>query len=688
MTSEQDKQSRDEFLVEAQELVESASRDLLLLEQAIKHSEPSTELVSDLFRGVHTLKGLAGMFGFTGVGRLAHALEDLLDHVRMGRLDLGVDVMDVLFEGVQGFQGLLGYAGTSRDELDLDRFTARVAALASSAVTKQNVLEHYAFDSETLAALTEYEEYRLRSHLERGDHVCVFHVELGLDSLEQDLDRLKEQVSTVAEVVALLPASGEASKDRIAFEVLIATRVSLLELREVLAPFGSAVEAVGRRSIPPPPAAPQAKPSASPRPGPALRPAGASPLAMRAPSSVVRVEIRKLDHLMNVVGELAGARAAFARLLERIRTRGLDHELLLDAQRLHRRLGRNLSDVQDAVLHVRMVPLSQLFDRLAVVVRQLAREQDKDVQLHVQGASTEVDKLIAEEIADPLVHIVRNAIDHGIEDRGERMKQGKTAFGTLRVHAYPRGNQVVIEVSDDGRGIDSEAVKRAAVERGLLSRAGAQELSPADLVELLFVPGFSTRSSVSDISGRGVGMDVVRTNVQRLGGAVEVRSQPAAGASVVLTMPITLAILSALIFVSRARRFCVPVSSVQEVLRLDPEAVRKIDGREVLDLRGASLPLCRLGQLLCLDAMKVGASDQHVIVVSVANRQLGLVVDRIHGQQDIIVKPLGASLRDVRGFSGAADLGDQRLLLVLDAAAIVDEVLSTRAARLGTGAEA
>jgi two-component system chemotaxis sensor kinase CheA len=283
------------------------------------------------------------------------------------------------------------------------------------------------------------------------------------------------------------------------------------------------------------------------------------------------------------------------------------------------------------------------------------------------------------------MHLIRNAIDHGVEDEPTRVAAQKQPLSRLTVHAYQRGNQVVLEISDDGRGIDHELLGKVAVERGVLSKDELDELSPRDMLELIFMPAFSTRADVSDVSGRGVGLDVVKTNVQRLGGTVEVRTVIGTGTTFMITLPITLAIIRALVFQVRGRMMSIPLAAVQEVSRLEPDAVRTIEGREALDLRGSTLPLARLGQLLRLSDRPNAYSEQHVIVLFAGNRRLGLVVERLLGQQDIVIKPLGPSLRGVRGIAGATDLGSQQLVLVLDAAALLDEVLVSKGTRLSAG---
>ena len=711
--------AENEFLAEAQELVEGMSRDLLLLDQSMREGEPSPDLLNGLFRGVHTLKGLSGMFGFNTVGRLAHVLEDLLDHVRLGRATLDPDTVDVLFQGVESFTRLLasGRETGAAPPIDVEDFGARVRAVIRARASKHDPLEDYELDQSLLSVLTEYEEHRLRTHLERGHRVIRVAVRLPLDAIEQSLEQLKQRIAPIGEVMSYLPNVSGDDPDLIGLELLVATTASDEDLKNVLG-IEATLNAVRRKirgSIAPqrlsvPAAAPAAGGPAPAGGGPAPAAAGgqagaaaeASALAVNDPNAnadakggqlslrsltnVVRVDVRKLDHLMNAVAELGTVRSMLGRLLDRLPGLGVSRELLLDAQRAQRSFDRRLAEVQTAVLDVRMVPLSQVFDKLAVAVRQLAREQGKRVQLVVKGADTEVDKLIAEEIADPLMHLVRNAIDHGVEDEPTRIAAQKQPLSRLTVHAYQRGNQVVLEISDDGRGIDHELLGKVAVERGVLRKEELDELSPRDMLELIFMPAFSTRTDVSNVSGRGVGLDVVKTNVQRLGGTVEVRTTIGVSTTFVITLPITLAIIRALVFQVRGRVMSIPLAAVQEVSRLEDGAVRTIEGREALDLRGSTLPLARLGQMLRLSALPNGLAEQNVIVLLAGNRRLGLVVERLLGQQDIVIKPLGPSLRAVRGIAGATDLGGQKLVLVLDAAALLDEVLAAKGTRLHAGA--
>jgi two-component system chemotaxis sensor kinase CheA len=297
------------------------------------------------------------------------------------------------------------------------------------------------------------------------------------------------------------------------------------------------------------------------------------------------------------------------------------------------------------------------------------------VNLVVTGAETEIDKLIVEELSDPLMHMIRNAIDHGIEPRDDRLAVAKPPVGTIALNAFQKGNHVVIEVEDDGRGMDPEVLLEVAVKRGIVTRDEAGELSPREVLGLVFMAGFTTKDVATDLSGRGVGLDVVKTNIAKLGGVVDITSEVGIGTKMTITLPITLAIINVLLVEIGARLFAVPLANVEEAIALDETQVRTVESREVLTVRGSSLPICRLSRLFGVAPRPRDRPRSFVVIAQVGNRRLGLVVDELVGQQDIVIKPLGKSLKSVRGFAGATELGDQRVALVLDAAALIEEVL-------------
>jgi two-component system chemotaxis sensor kinase CheA len=337
---------------------------------------------------------------------------------------------------------------------------------------------------------------------------------------------------------------------------------------------------------------------------------------------------------------------------------------------VHKALERKLSELQSAVLDVRMVPLRHVFEKVSRVVRRMRRDLGKDVRLEIRGADTELDKLIVEALVDPLMHVVRNALDHAIEPAEKRIAAGKNPVGRITVEAFQRGNHVVIAVSDDGKGIDTDALRERAERSGLV--AAGEVLSEKEALDLVFAPGISTRAEVTQTSGRGVGMDVVRSNLTALGGAVSVESVSLRGTTISMTLPITLAIIQSLIVRVADQRFAVPLNAVMETLVIDVSEIQRSEGCELLNLRGEAIRLRRLAKEFGLACDSL-ADKLYVIVIRMGDQRVGLLVDRLEGQQDTVIKPILGPIRSVKGIAGATDLGDQSPVLVLDAAALVDD---------------
>lgn len=684
--------AREEFFSEAQEIVETLSRNLLELDSALRSGVTEPSLVNEAFRAVHTLKGLAGLFGAVRLGALSHRLEDLLDDLRLGRMALSAEVLDVLFGAVEAYTQLLALEREGSDEPApaLDDLLAKLDRVGAGSGQRAAPAIEYDLDPGMLAVLTEYEEHRLRTNIEHQMQLYRLRVEFDLATIDKALEEMKERAKRHGEIITYLPTGEATNSDTIELDLLMASKDDLATLIGALGADNVVIEEIPRRrrslsagTIPPKDA--PSSPLAARREADSVVPprrdservmmpdAGAS---LKSLTQTVRVDIRKLDHLMNIVGELAIVRGALSRIAERLRSEG-DRKLATELQRLHRSFERRLGEMQAGILEVRMVPLGQVFERLARVVRQISREVGKEIRLVITGAETEIDKLIVEELSDPLMHMIRNAIDHGIESAEERKEVGKPTAGTIALNAYQKGNHVMIEVEDDGRGIDEKKLVDKAVALGKLKPDEITELSREEVLGLIFLPGLSTRESADDLSGRGVGMDVVKTNIGKLGGVIDVHSESGIGTKMTITLPITLAIVAALMVRSAGQVFAVPLSSVSEALSFEEGAVRNLDGREVITLRGATLPLCRLDRLLGLERVGQEQSRRRfVVVAAVGSRRLGIVVDHLYGQQDIVIKPLGRSLSSVRGFAGATELGDQRVGLVLDAAAIIEEVLA------------
>jgi two-component system chemotaxis sensor kinase CheA len=681
---------REEYFSEALEIVEALGRDLLALDDGLRRTgRADVELVNDLFRGVHTLKGIAGLFGPSPTTELSRRLEDVLERVRLGRAALDDDLLDLLFRAVDVYGRVLAAERVDAPppvaELDdlLLHLEGGVAAVEPSGT-------EFDLDPGLVSVLTEYEEHRLRANVAEGKGLFRLLLELELAGIDVALEALKARVKGRAEIITYLPTGAGASEDTIGLDVLLASSEAPYELEPLFVDLGGKLEPVPRKPVSgvgatiPPAAIRAASPSSALAP-PSGSAQGRAPLAAReeppkAVAQTVRVDIRKLDGLMSAVGELGLVRSALARLAARLRADAPGIPVAADLARLERTFERHLGAIREGILDVRMVPLGQIFEKLQRVVRQLGRDAGKQVNVVITGGETEVDKLIVESLSDPLVHIIRNSIDHGIEPVDEREAVGKPAVGTIAVNAFQKGNHVVVEVEDDGRGIDVERLRASALSRGLVTHEEVEAANRRELLGLVFLPGATTRANVSDLSGRGVGMDVVKTNIAKLGGVVDLASDEGIGTKITITLPATLAIVKALLVRVRAELFAVPLANVEEALLVDAAEARRIDGRRVVGVRGRSLALCRLAELLELAEASGDPPPrrrEHVVVVSIGAQRLGLLVDAIAGERDVVIKPLGPSLRSVRGFAGATELDDRRVALVLDTPGLVAEFFAS-----------
>jgi two-component system chemotaxis sensor kinase CheA len=619
---------QQEFLAEAQELVEALSRDLLLLDEAHHRGERiDPALINEIFRSVHTLKGIAGMFGYKHVGAVSHALEDLLDDLRLGRMPIGSQLLDVLFDSVERFQHLLALEDPQSpdEEPGVHAYIAAVRSIgAAPEADDGDPLDKYAIEAAVLSVLTEYEEHRLRVCIREGSQLYRLRAAFDLTAIDDSIEALRDVARDDAEIITYLPSMEGGNEDTIELVVLLASRVPVAELKAHFEGRYGTVEAVEERThLPTLPPRLTSIPSAAVSMGPQPE-EDPSQASLRSVANSVRVDIRKLDHLMNVVGELALVRSAVNRIVDRFKGESMHRQSLMDLDRIGRGFERQLSELRTGILDVRMVPLGQVFNKLARIVRQAAREHDKEVRLVVTGANTEVDKLIVEELTDPLMHLVRNAIDHGIEPADARTRVAKPPAGTLALNAYHKGSNVVIEVEDDGGGMNAHKLREAAVARGILSADISQELTRQEMLNLVFLPGLSTSSEITDLSGRGVGMDVVKTNILRMGGMISIASENGIGTKITVTLPITLAIIRALIVTVASRTFALPITAVREAIAYVPEDVRTIQGREVITLRGETLAICDLARLFGFRDSSRG-EGRFVVVGSMGNRELGLL---------------------------------------------------------------
>ncbi|MDO1528373.1 chemotaxis protein CheA [Fulvimonas sp. R45] len=628
----QDGELRDDFLAEAGELVQRLGEQLVALEAAPRDGE----LLNAVFRAFHTVKGGAGFLALEPMVQLCHHAEDLLNEARNGAVLLAPAQVDALLEALDRLGGMLDALAGGQpmaappDALlqrlrpppaDAPSMAARVAAPAPA--TGGGI------DDDEFEALLD------KLHGTGGAPGAPADAKAADGIDDSEFEALLDTLYGRGGAPGQSPTTAAGGIGDEEFESLLDT---------LHGKGGSP----GRAAAPAAEAAPPTAPASAPR-------------ASASMESTVRVDTARLDALVNRAGELVLVRN---RLLS-LAARNGDEALAAAAGELD----RVADELQGAVLGMRMQPVGRLFQRFPRIVRDLARQLGKDVELLQEGEDTDLDRGLVEALADPLVHLLRNAVDHGLEAPDERVRAGKPARGRVRLAACQRGERIVILVADDGRGMDPEVLRRKAVEKGVIDAAQAARLDEAECLELIFRPGFSTAGAISDISGRGVGMDVVKTRVAELGGTLQVRSRPGHGSELELTVPLTLAIVRVLMVRVGARLFALPLGNVEEVFELAAGQDGLLDGRPVAAHRGRALPL---GDL----AGWSGAAPEpgrHVVVLHVGHLRLGCLVHAVLGREDVMVKPLGPLFDGVRGVAGATVTGDGRLALVLDLAGLAGD---------------
>ncbi|HDS1215462.1 TPA: chemotaxis protein CheA [Stenotrophomonas maltophilia] len=598
-----------DFIIEAQEILDRLGEQLVSLEQAPQ----DTEQLNAVFRGYHTLKGGAGFLGVTAMVELCHAAEEALGIARAGQAVLQAHHFDAAQQSLDYLQSMLDAvsSGTEPGYAPPDliaQFDMHGGAAAPAAPA-------------TVAAAGS------------GDLITD-------DEFEALLDQLHGGNAPTAVAPAKKVDDGLISEDE--FEAL------LDQLHGGAAPGARPIAAVAPAPItaPRPPAAPTA-------PAPAAKPA-AKPLAEA--EHTVRVDTKRLDAIVNLIGELVLSRNRLKTLRARLRDEELDRAVST--------LDIATARLQSAVMRTRMQPVGKVFSRFPKVARDVARSLKKEVDLELIGAETELDRNLVEALADPLVHLVRNAIDHGVEMPDLREAQGKPRMGHVRLSAQQEGDYVSIEVQDDGAGIDPEKLRAKAREKGLIDPEAAARLSSEECLHLVFLPGFSTKQQVTDISGRGVGMDVVQSRIRELSGQIQIQSELGRGSRFLIRVPLTLAILPTLLVQAGEDVYALPLARVMEVLHAPRTSLGWFDGRAVLDRRSHTLPLVDLRQWL--DVTPAASTLLTIVVLQAGEARFGLVVDQVRGREEVVIKPLPKALRGLRGYAGATLIGDGRMALILD----------------------
>lgn len=670
------------FLEESREHLQTLNRCLLDLE----NDPRNLSLLDEIFRSAHTIKGMSATMGFTAVAELTHEMENILDLLRKGQLQANNAILDILFKCVDTLEQLVeAIAGGNELDVDIKPLIKTLSALAAGEEPVP-VQPAPAAAASTVAGaesdlvLDDTEMKVIRTANMQGIHAFETKVSLRAGCLLKSarVYMVMNSLDQLGDVIKTVPPAEELEKENfeLVFSAVILTesdpekiKQAVLSISEVDAADVSPINLSDSPAVPAdstPTAA--ATVTAAGDPGPKAEgtvehaPAGADKRPRGGQS--VRVDIDKLDSLLNLVGELVINKTR----LEQI---GLSHKLT-DLVETIEQMDRVTTDLQTVVMKVRMVPVGQVFNRFPRMVRDLSRDLHKEINLIIQGEETELDRTVIDEIGDPLVHLLRNAIDHGVESPQTRKERGKNPVGEIRLIARHEGNNVIIMVEDDGGGIDADVIKQKALEKGLLTQIEAEKMDVAEAVRLVFLPGFSTAKVVSDVSGRGVGMDAVRTKIEALGGMVDVETKINEGSRFKIRLPLTLAIIQALLVNVDKEIYAIPLGSIDSTINISPGDIKTIQNQEVILLRGQIIPIVRLAKTLNIPV--TGGDDQEelfVTIVHMGEQKAGVIVDNLIGQQEIVIKSLGKLLAGIKVIAGATILGNGQVALILDVASLM-----------------
>ena len=663
------------FLDETDDNVQRLDDFLLALEKNMV----DMDVINEIFRAAHTLKGMAGTMGFTNMMGLTHAMEDRLDAARKGTRPLTENDMNLLFKGLDTLQEMADTIRGGGNDAHIDvsdlvaqlRNTAPAPAAAAPASTASEA-------APASGGVSSQDAEWAKKANQEGSNAYEIHVTLSQSCLLKAaraymvVNRLEE----MGEIYRAEPSTDALEKEEFEFDFKIyaATPASPEEVKSTIEKIGDVqsaevTEVKADEAAPaeaPAPAAPvqEAAPS-SEAPAPvqeAPKPAAPAPKKDGAKKSTqtVRVDIGRLDKLMNLVGELVISRARIERLVQEARLRQFDETLS--------QLGRISGDIQELVTKLRMVPVSFTFDRFPRLIRDLCKTLNKNVELVLEGEDTELDRTVIDEIGDPMVHLIRNSMDHGIEHPEERKAMGKPEKGILKIAAYQEGSGVVIEVSDDGAGIDPDKVKKKAIERGIITEDRAAIMSDDEATQIVLLPGFSMAKQITDLSGRGVGMDAVKTKVEQLGGQFDLVSKKNEGTHVYIRLPLTLAIVLSLLIKVGEETYAISLENVEETIMVRKEDIKTVHGEPTTLLRGEVLSLNILGDILGTEDLERDRDEYPVVVVKIGKNKIGFIVSQLIGQQEIVIKSLGKFLAKIDGITGGTILGDGNVALILDVA--------------------
>jgi two-component system chemotaxis sensor kinase CheA len=600
----------EDFLVEAFELVDQMDSDLIELE----NSPEDIELLNRIFRVAHTVKGSSSFLNFDVLTELTHHMEDVLNKARKSELTIDSTVMDVILKSVDMMKALLESikdSGSDLCDIDIEDMCKKL----------DSVLDEGGSD----LATKEVEDIKVEAPK----------LEDSIDDHIDPHDLSDEEVE--AEIERLL---AEKMKEKEAKKALKVKQPQKVEDKSVNSKDDNPTKKVEKKAT--------------------------------APEQTIRVEVNRLDNLMNLIGELVLGKNRLLKIYDDVEERYEGEKFLEELNQVVSSVSMVTTDLQIAVMKTRMLPVSKVFNKFPRLVRDLSRELDKDIELIMMGEDTELDKSIVEVIGDPLVHMIRNSCDHGIESREDRKLANKSNRGYIELKAYNEGNQIVIEIKDDGAGMDADFLKMKALDKGIVSEKDISNMSDKEAYGLIFKPGFSTAAKVTGVSGRGVGMDVVKTNIEKLNGVIDIDSTLGVGSVFKLKIPLTLAIMQALLVAAQEEYFAIPLSSVLETVRINMDEIYTIDGKNVLKLRDEILSLVRLSDMYGVQNVLESDNQVYVVVIGIAESKLGLIVDGLVGQEEVVIKSMGDYLQGIEGIAGATIRGDGGVTLITDVSAMID----------------
>ncbi|GAA8064199.1 chemotaxis histidine kinase/response regulator CheAY2 [Helicobacter pylori] len=658
----------EDFLIEAFEMNEQLDQDLVELE----HNPEDLDLLNRIFRVAHTIKGSSSFLNLNILTHLTHNMEDVLNRARKGEIKITPDIMDVVLRSIDLMKTLLvTIRDTGSDTNNGKENEIEEAVKQLQAITSQN-LEGAKETSGTKEAPKEIkEEIKEKTKEEVKANKTPTAENPASDNPladEPDLDYANMSAEEVeAEIERLLNKRQEADKERRAQK----KQEDQAKPKQEVAPAKETPKTETPKTETP--KAPKAETKAK---------AKADTEENKAPSigveQTVRVDVRRLDHLMNLIGELVLGKNRLIRIYSDVEERYDGEKFLEELNQVVSSISAVTTDLQLAVMKTRMQPVGKVFNKFPRMVRDLSRELGKSIELIIEGEETELDKSIVEEIGDPLIHIIRNSCDHGIEPLEERRRLNKPETGKVQLSAYNEGNHIVIKISDDGKGLDPVMLKEKAIEKGVISERDAEGMSDREAFNLIFKPGFSTAKVVSNVSGRGVGMDVVKTNIEKLNGIIEIDSEVGVGTTQKLKIPLTLAIIQALLVGVQEEYYAIPLSSVLETVRISQDEIYTVDGKSVLRLRDEVLSLVRLSDIFKVDAILESNSDVYVVIIGLADQKIGVIVDYLIGQEEVVIKSLGYYLKNTRGIAGATVRGDGKITLIVDVGAMMEMAKSIK----------